>query len=186
MRWRVSWKGKVLNLNAWRSKWVEWVNTWRVKVVLVGTVVNGGVHESSCPWLCGKITWPIPDSAKITSFTDPSEFLKFKVFFHLSYVHAPLSAQTLGHSSRLRSRCLSGKGWDTPKISAKTSVQKSLIVCVQFGCSVVSDSLQPHGLQHARFPCLSPYPRACSNSCPSNQWCHPTISSSVVPFSSCL
>ena len=44
----------------------------------------------------------------------------------------------------------------------------------------------PHGLQHARIPCLSPSPRACSNSCPSSQWCHPTISSSVVPFSSCL
>ena len=42
------------------------------------------------------------------------------------------------------------------------------------------------GLQHATFPCLSPTSRACSNSCPSSQWCHPTISSSVVPFSSCL
>ena len=52
----------------------------------------------------------------------------------------------------------------------------------QFSCSVVSDSLRPHGLQHARLPCLSPSPRACSNSCPSSQWCHPTISSSVVPF----
>ena len=54
-----------------------------------------------------------------------------------------------------------------------------------FSCSVVPDSLQPHGLQHARLPCLSPTPGACSNSCPSSQWCHPTISSSVVPFSSC-
>ena len=52
--------------------------------------------------------------------------------------------------------------------------------------SVVSDSLQPHGLLHARPPCPSPTPGACSNSCPSSQWCHPTISSSVVPFSSCL
>ena len=48
------------------------------------------------------------------------------------------------------------------------------------------DSLQPHRLQDARSPCPSPTPRACSNSCPSSQWCHPTISSSVVPFSSCL
>ena len=47
-------------------------------------------------------------------------------------------------------------------------------------------SLQPHGLQHARLPCPSPIPRACSNSCSSSRWCHPTISSSVVPFSSCL
>ena len=51
---------------------------------------------------------------------------------------------------------------------------------------VVSDSLQPHGLQHIRFSCPSPTPGACSNSCPSSQWGHPTISSSIVPFSSCL
>ena len=57
---------------------------------------------------------------------------------------------------------------------------------VQFSHSVVSDSLQPHGLQHASLPCPSPTPGACSNSCPSSQWCHPSISSSVVPFSSCL
>ena len=50
----------------------------------------------------------------------------------------------------------------------------------------MSDSLQPYGLQNARLPCPSPTPRACSSSCPSSQWCHPTISSSVVPFSSRL
>ena len=48
--------------------------------------------------------------------------------------------------------------------------------------SAISNSLQPHRLQHARPPCPSPYPGACSNSCPSSRWCHPTISSSVVPF----
>ena len=57
---------------------------------------------------------------------------------------------------------------------------------VQFSHSVMSDSLQPHGLQQARLPCPSPTPGAYSNSCPSNQWCHPTISSSVIPFSPCL
>jgi len=56
----------------------------------------------------------------------------------------------------------------------------------QFSHSVASDSLRPHGLQHARLPCPSPTPRACSNSCPSSRWCHPTVSSSVIPFSSCL
>ena len=56
----------------------------------------------------------------------------------------------------------------------------------QFSLSVMSDSLQPHGQQHARLPCPSPTPRACSHSCPSSWWCHPIISSSVVPFSSCL
>ena len=58
--------------------------------------------------------------------------------------------------------------------------------CFQFSHSVVSDSLWPHGLQHARPPCPSPTPGAYSNSCPSSRWCHPTISSSVIPFSSCL
>ena len=57
---------------------------------------------------------------------------------------------------------------------------------VKFSLSVMSYSLQPHGLQHARLPCPSPTPRAYSNSCPLNWWCHLTISSSVVPFSSCL
>ena len=57
---------------------------------------------------------------------------------------------------------------------------------VQVSRSVVSDSLRPHGLQHARLPCPSPTPGACSNSCPSSWWCHPTIWSSVIPFSSRL
>ena len=55
-----------------------------------------------------------------------------------------------------------------------------------FSCSVMSDSLWPHGLQHARPPCPSPSPGTCSNSCPLSQWYHPIILSSVVPFSSCL
>ena len=57
---------------------------------------------------------------------------------------------------------------------------------VQFSPSVLSDTLWLHGLQHTRHPCPSPTPRACSNSCPSSLWCHPTISSSVVVFSSHL
>ena len=57
------------------------------------------------------------------------------------------------------------------------------ISSVQFSCSVMSDPLRPHGLQHARLPYPSPTPRVYSNSCPLSRWCHPTISSSVVPFS---
>ena len=55
-----------------------------------------------------------------------------------------------------------------------------------FSHFIMFDSLRPHELQHARLPCPSPYPRVCSNSCPLSQWCHPTVSSSVTPFSSCL
>ena len=59
------------------------------------------------------------------------------------------------------------------------------ITSVQFSHSVTFDSLQAHELQHTRLPCPSPTPRACSNSRSLNRWCHPTISSSVFPFSSC-
>ena len=60
------------------------------------------------------------------------------------------------------------------------------VYSVQFSCSVVSDSLQPHGLQHARPPCSSPTPRVYSNSHPLSRQCHPTNSSPAAPFSSCL
>ena len=56
---------------------------------------------------------------------------------------------------------------------------------VQFSCSVMSHPFRPHELQHARPPCPSPTPGVYSNSCPSSRWCHPAISSSVIPFSSC-
>ena len=57
---------------------------------------------------------------------------------------------------------------------------------VQLSSSVVSNSLQPYELQHSRLPCLSPTPRACSSSCPLSRWWHPTISFSIIPFSSWL
>ena len=59
------------------------------------------------------------------------------------------------------------------------------ISSVQFSLSVVSNSLWPYGMQHGRLPCPSPTPGVYPNSCPLSQWCHPNISSSVVPFSSC-
>ena len=66
----------------------------------------------------------------------------------------------------------------------------SLMLCCRhieiLCCSVMSTSLRPHRLQHARLSCPSPSSGACSNSCPLSQWCHPTISFSVVPFFSCL
>ena len=72
----------------------------------------------------------------------------------------------------------------------ETRVTKTLgetfVSSVQFSCSVMSDSLRPYGLQHTRLPCPSPPPGACPNSCPLSQWCHTTIVSSVIPFSSCL
>ena len=75
---------------------------------------------------------------------------------------------------------------DTQLVSADVFFLLSLSeLSVQFSHSVMSYSLRPHELQHARPPCPSPTPRVHPNLCPSSQWCHPTISSSVVPFSSC-
>ena len=69
----------------------------------------------------------------------------------------------------------------------KTQVSTTIFAfsSVQFSRSVISNSLRPHESQHASPPCPSPTPRVYSNSCPSSWWCHPAISSSVVPFSSC-
>jgi len=78
------------------------------------------------------------------------------------------------------------QGYQTVTFSLEWRVLPQLVNIfhsVQFSHSVVSDSLWPRGLQHARLPCLSPTPRAYSNSCPWSRWWHPTISSSVIPFS---
>ena len=91
-------------------------------------------------------------------------------------------------------------GRRTGKVDIKTMERwKSKNVCVYFSLKIIvfqrsvqfsrsdlSDSLRPHGLQQARLPCPSPTPGAYSNSCPLSWWCHPTISSSVIPVSSCL
>ena len=66
-----------------------------------------------------------------------------------------------------------------------TQTLNKICAHILFSRAVVSDSLQPHGLQHARLPCPSLSPRVCSNSCPWSQWCHPTIASSAIPFSFC-
>ena len=71
-----------------------------------------------------------------------------------------------------------------PRFNSNTQMDQW--TSVQFSRSVLSNSLRSCGLQHSRFPCPSPTFRAYSNSCPSSWWCHPTISSSVIPFSSCL
>ena len=69
------------------------------------------------------------------------------------------------------------------KSKIKSNMYKSLLL---FSCQVMSDSLWPHGLQYARPPCPSPFPGGFPSSCPLNQWCYPTVSSSVTLFSSCL
>ena len=78
-------------------------------------------------------------------------------------------------------KCHKSNAFITPNLP--NIVAQPQFSSVQFSCSVVSDSLRPHELQHARRPCPSPTPRVYSNPYPSSWWCHPTISSSVLPFS---
>ena len=92
-------------------------------------------------------------------------------------VHGILQARKLEWVAISFSKvCLVASGYQKDKVFKRS---------VQFSRSLVSDSLQPHESQHARPPCPSPTPRVHPNPCPLSQWCHPTISSSVVPFSSC-
>ena len=112
-----------------------------------------------------------------------------KTSFPLSLEGTLLSFQLL--VAAVNSWCSLTWGCITP-ILASVVTSFSLCLYMAFSCSyhfsrsVVSNSLRLHGLQHARLPCSSPTLRACSNSRSSSWWCHPTISSSVVPFSSCL
>ena len=71
------------------------------------------------------------------------------------------------------------------KVKKESEREQIHVLVSQFSCSVMSNSLRPHESQHIRLPCLSPTSRVYSNPCPSSRWCHPAISSSVVPFSSC-
>ena len=82
--------------------------------------------------------------------------------------------------------CLSIHIYNVTHVSCENCWVKHTCSSVQLSHSVVSDSLRPHGPQHTRLPCPSPTPGVYSNSCLLSRWCHPTISSSVVPFSSCL
>ena len=112
----------------------------------------------------------------------------FDSYSHLT--HSSLPKDPDGDERKL-GRCLKANlGWlRDPFLSfypAEGLSDYSAPYSVRFSHSDLSDSLQPHGVQHARLPCPSPTPGAWSNSCPLSQWCHPTISSSVVPFSSCL
>ena len=102
---------------------------------------------------------------------------------------SPSGSSVLGISQVIILECVAicfSRGSSQPRDWTHVSCIGRWILSVQFSCSVVSDSLWPHGLQHSRLPCPSPSPRAYSRSCPLSWWFHPTISSSVFPFSSCL
>ena len=126
-------------------------------------------------WLC--LLWP-PHAQG----SPGKNFIKyFLCLRHLTY-KVPLSPRCIYNSEVLSklAKKLSGFRPKCVWVHAFSTVSS-----IQFSHSVVSNSLRPHGLQHTRLPCPSPTPRVYPNSCPLSQWCHLTISSSVVPFS-CL
>ena len=124
------------------------------------TILRPSLHTQCVLW----VWW-------VKLFCFPS-FVEFKMFFLLN----PLKIQ---REKKFHSETVS------PFFLFACSKIYSFWCWVECCCSVVSDSLWPHGLQHARLPCPSPTPRVCSNSCPLSQWCHPIILASVTPFSSC-
>ena len=111
-----------------------------------------------------------------------------------------MSYPTLAHSSTPKMKYsginLTKYIWDLYERNYETLMEEieelnkwgdiSRVHVLLFSHTVMSDSLGPHGLHHTRLPCLLPSPGACSNSCLLSPWCHPTILSSIVPFSSCL
>ena len=117
-------------------------------------------HNSTCLWLL-----PFPKSNVMNTTLEKKK----------KYTVARRKTLILATLWYFKCRRQQGKG-----LGAK------VILSVQFSRSVVSNSLRPHGLQHTRLPCPSPTPGVYPNSCPLSRWCHPTISSSIVPFSSCL
>ena len=86
--------------------------------------------------------------------------------------------------SGILNRQMENIGWLSKRSTVKRTTEVAFNPSVQFSNSVMSDSLLPHELQHTKPRCPSPTPRVYSNSCPLSQWCHPAISSSVIPFSS--
>ena len=126
---------------------------------------------------CGNFSWQTPMSA--TNSSPPQTYTPSpSTSTHFSFKDLPQMPQ-------LQGRCSPAETLLTQS-NLEWAFLPFLENSVQFSHSVMSKSLWPHGLEHVKPPCPSPTPRAYSNSCPFSRWCHPTISSSVIPFSSCL
>ena len=145
----------------------------------------------------GREFW-MPDSKRIGSYLEAQRLLVpkgekkgWKGTVYIMALRRIRLSDGEGNGNPLQCSCLEnprdgGAWWAAIYGVAQSWTRlKQLSIIIQLSLSVISDSLWPHGLQHARPPCPSPTPRAYSNSCPLSWWCHPTISSSVVLFSSC-
>ena len=150
---------------------------WKVKV-----------HQS-CLTLCNPMDcspWnSLGQNTGVGSFSLLQGIFPTRVWTQVSHIAGGFFTSWATREAELgppESARLTGSCWRT---SCSTS-EKIHFSSLRFSHSVMSNSLQPHGLQHARPPYPSPTPRVCSNSCPLCRWCHPAISSSVVAFSFCL
>ena len=157
--------------------------------------LSPGVCSNSCPlsqWCYLTI------SSSVITFSSCLQSFPASGSFQMSQLFAS-GAQSTGASASGSVLPMNIQGWFPLGLTGLTPALASrfftiwvtrepplwIFNSVQFSCSVVSDSLRPHESQHARPPCPSPTPGVHSDSGPSSQWCHPAISSSVVPFSSC-
>ena len=145
-----------------------------------------GVYPNSCPlsWWCHPTisSSVIPFSSHLQSFPASGSFPMSQ--------HFAWGGKSIGVSALVSVPTMNTQDWSPSEWTGWISLQSKGLSRVfsnsQFSRSVVSDSLQPHESQHARPPCPSPTPGVHSDSPPSSQWCHPAISSSVIPFSSWL
>ena len=151
-----------------------WIKLWYIYTIFSSVQLLS--RPTVTPWTAAHQTclsntncWSLPKPMSIESVM-PSNLLV------IPFSSCPQSFPEAGSFQMSQLFALGGQS-----IGVSASVQFS---SVQFRHSVISDSLRPHELQHARPPCPSPTPRVRSNSCPSSWWCHPAISSCVIPFSS--
>ena len=148
---------------------------WATELILI--LIMAIVRSLSCIWL-SVTPWTI--ALRLLS---PLGFPGKSIGASASASILPMNIQGW-FALRLAVVASSPLNWQNKEICVYT-IKSYQFSSLQFSHSVVSDSSRPHESQHARPPCPSPTPRAYSNSCPSSWWCHPAISSSVVPFSSC-
>ena len=174
--------GYIIEVSPSRSH-APWHETLRMESVLGELKEVWAYHEVHEDWFLALLTCTNP-------FRSPEKGLTVGSRDHLLYSDCVPSKSICGNPNPQEmvlvhetfGRWL-GHEWDSCLYNGG---MRNLPSCsVQFSRSVVSGSLQPHELQHARPSCPSPTPRVHPNSCPLSRWCHPAISSSVVPFSSC-
>jgi len=148
---------------------------FKTHLIFAINLVSESEVTQSCPTLCDPMDCSLPGSSV-------HEIFQAIVLEWIAISFSRGSSQPRDWTlvSRIVDRCFTA--WANKNYIKLILFQFS---SVQFSHSVMSDSLRPHELQHARPPCPSPTPEVHSNSRPSSQWCHPAISSSVVPFSSC-